>query len=1070
MGNRSLLTLYKASAGSGKTFMLAVRYITLLILKPQAYRNILAVTFTNKATAEMRQRILSQLYGISRSLESSAPYLEAVREQVPQTVSVADIRRNAGEALTLILQDYGHFRIETIDSFLQTVLKGLARELQLESSMSIELDVDSVISDAVDTFLSTIEPGSRESRNVLDFVQDNIDNDKGWTIDRQLKSFSRQLFSELFMEKSGLLSEIIDSGDAIGRYSKILREKLASTEDSLTKKLMECGERIRNALSARGYSVDTLLKNPGNLVSAITDGSYLSKERGATIDKCINTPESIFTKKILKEDPSLQEFTACVTAPLFQEASDIRNGYDYAGNSYNAALRHLNELALLLAIRREINRQNNEQGRFILADTANLLSSLTENDTSFVFEKTGSFVRNIMIDEFQDTSRMQWKNLGLIMHECLSQNCESLVVGDVKQSIYRWRNGDWNILNTGIEQKFAAYSPQTVTLRTNRRSKTNIIDFNNRLFQLAAQKSADIYSSMFGCEHEALAKAYSDVCQQATAKSKEGFVKVCLLREADKETDRTIAGMQMLEEEIDRLLDAGVSPGDITILLRARKDISAIAGYFAVNRPELEMVSGEAFQIDSSPAVRILVNAMRWIADDTDRVALASLIYELDREIAGDSGVIHRMAGTNLESLLAGQLSTNRISLKETPLYELAESLFQILELDRTERQDAYVMAFLDIVRDFAARKSADLNDFLNEWDSKLYNKSIPSVTTDSIRLMTIHASKGLEFHSVIVPDCDWKICTDGNQLWCEPSEEPFNGIPLVPVDYSAKLSNSTFSGDYRNETGKQIVDNLNLLYVALTRARCNLILLSATPKSKSATMASRISDIISECLDDFGVPVGGDGMQIFEEGTVLPHSDKSGSASDNPLEPISVTMEIPMKSYPLHATFRQSGDSRKFVRSSDEEGEFSNETYIEDGKLLHQLFASIRTEADIDREIRKLVSQGILESGRKAQSIAGMMHKAVSSEETSVWFDGHWTLFNEKSVLFRRNGTLQVRRPDRVMTDGKESIVLDFKFGKEKEEHLHQVREYMDLLGKMGFKGIKGYVWYVYRNKIINC
>lgn len=1087
MNGTSPLTLYKASAGSGKTFMLAVRYIAILVRNPEAYRHILAVTFTNKATAEMKQRILSQLYGISRSLEDSDAYFKSVRELVPDKISDGQIRRNADAALTGILQDYGHFRVETIDSFFQSVLKGLAHELQLGNGMSIELDTEGAISDAVDEFLANIDPKSKESESVLDFVQDNIDDNRNWNIGRQLKDFSKQLFSETFIEHSESILNVLQSPDTIRRYAGDLKERRQQYSEEMEERMMRCGEKLQSCLSGRGLSCDNLKGYAKGLGKAIADGTYLTKDEGQTINSIISEPTGLFTKKDYKTDPGLEAFAIDMLAPIFCDAKKIHGEFERKDNSFDAALKHLDELSLLLAIRRTINSQGEELGRFILADTAPMLNGLTESDTSFVFEKTGTFIRHLMIDEFQDTSRMQWKNLRLLIHECLSQNQDCLVVGDVKQSIYRWRNGDWNILNSEIENCFANYSPRVEPLKMNRRSNANIIEFNNKVFPIAAKELAIAYRTQFGHEYDALSRAYRDVVQDIPKaddgngpQKSGGSVRVRLVRKARSDTDKALLPLQMIEEELDRLLDKGVKPGDITILLRNKNDISTIANHFAVARPDdLPMVSGEAFQLDSSHSVRIMVNAMRWIEDETDQAALASLVYEWRHCILHDQVSADDILRCDLPGQLPDDITAKREELRNLPMYELAEYLFRTLKLDGADGQDAYVLSFLDIVRDFPTGASSELGDFIDAWDEKLHKKAIPSNGSGSIRLMTIHKSKGLEFHTVIIPYCDWPITKSGDKLWCEPSEEPFNALPLLPVDYSKRLGNSVFSMDYEQETGRQMVDNLNLLYVALTRPKCNCIIISAEAPGKTATGASAISDILSSSLSQaFGCGEDENGIQTFELGDVIPTPDPRTEQSPkpkskNPLDAIPEKCNVPMKSYGLDIRFRQSGESQRFVHSLDDEAADDIQEqngYIENGKMMHQLMSAIRTADDIDREVRKMLAEGVIESSEKAESIRRFVHDFISSPDTCGWFDGHWTLFNEASVLFRHNGRVQTRRPDRVMSDGNETLVIDFKFAREKEDHMHQVQEYMTLLSDMGFKNIKGYVWYVYQHKIINC
>ncbi len=478
MGNNSHLTVYKASAGSGKTFRLAVQYITMLVKSPEDYRHILAVTFTNKATAEMKQRILSQLYGIGHSLNSSADYYNEVKKAV--TFNEQTIRHNALLALDMILQDYGRFRVETIDSFFQTVLRGLARELHIGANLTLELDTQLVINEAVDSFLASVEQGSDDRRNVMEFVENNIDNDKSWSIDGTLKKFSQELFREIFMEKGEELRQILSQPDAVADYKRNLTSARDAVLPGITEEIQSIGKEIENALLTAGICLSDLASNPGKEIIKISSLTILEKDLTGTFLKCTSQPEEFFRKKDLDKNPSLESFAMDELVPRFSRVAQLYNDYHYAKNSYDAALQYIHELSLLLGIRAEIDRQSQEQGRFILADTPMLLSKLSGSDTSFVYEKTGSFIEHLMIDEFQDTSHLQWGNLRLLLWECLAIGKDCLVVGDVKQAIYRWRNSDWDILNSKMEKELAIYNPQAIPMESNFRSHQNVISPRQR--------------------------------------------------------------------------------------------------------------------------------------------------------------------------------------------------------------------------------------------------------------------------------------------------------------------------------------------------------------------------------------------------------------------------------------------------------------------------------------------------------------------------------------------------------------------------------------------------------------
>jgi len=1069
MSNNSHLTVYKASAGSGKTFRLAVQYITMLIQQPENYRHILAVTFTNKATAEMKQRILSQLYGISKGLETSKSYYDEVCKMVKK--SEADIRKNAHTALNNILQDYGRFRVETIDSFFQTVLRSLARELNIGANLTLELDTESVIDEAVDSFLAGVEQGSKAQQGIMEFVEDNIENEKNWSIDSTLKKFSKELFRELFMEKGDELRNTLSKPEAMSKY----RKRLIDTRDEILSKIIneikKIGSEADNIISDSGISPDSFQATPIKEINKMVDGTIVYKKPGATFIKCESEPEQFFKKPAWTRDSSLLHFAQEKLCPRFSRVDELCQTYNRQSNSYKAALNYLYELNLLLSIRSEIDSQSQEKGRFILADTPRFLNQLSGSDTSFVFEKTGSFIHHMMIDEFQDTSRLQWSNLYLLLWECLSTNKDCLIVGDVKQAIYRFRNSDWELLNSVMEQKLAQYHPEEIPMKVNYRSHQNIITFNNELFPHAVNALYDYYKDETQHDHPSLKEAYKEVDQESKKADEKGYVYVRYdskppKDEKEKNEDKTYL---QLVEQLDKLTEAGVKQTDITILCRYKSQIIQIAKWFAENNPKYRMISSEAFQLKSSVSVRILINALKWLTDNTDSIALSQLVLERDSHIVKSGESFDSLVDKGLVNCLPPKLSSQKDTLRNLPLYELMEKLYEILELDRIEGQDQYIMSLFDTVCMWLSKNPGEPSAFLKDWEEHLSVLSIPATDVDGIRLMTIHKAKGLEFHTVIIPYCNWEavIYKDlyrDERIWADPTEEPFNGMPLLPLGFTKKLNESVFESDFRKEVGLQIVDNLNLMYVAFTRAVSNLIVLSS---EKSSSMSEALVKALSKA---FGCKPDQNGCYQYEKGDILPHEDNSGKSTDNPFERKPASESITLRSYPIKARFRQSGESVRFVNSADNE-EDRQEEYIETGKLLHSIFAIIQTEADIDQAVDKMLSDGLIATDKKAQEIRKLIRDHIKQSDVSSWFDGNYALFNEVAILYRDGGAHLNKRPDRVMIrpDGT-AIVVDFKFGRESEEYMHQVQMYMDLLKKMGYSKVEGHIWYVYNNKIINC
>ena len=508
----SELIVYKASAGSGKTFTLAVEYIKLLIRNPRAYRQILAVTFTNKATAEMKERILSQLYGIQIGDPDSDAYLKRIIAETGH--SEDEIRTTAGIALGYMLHDYSRFRVETIDSFFQSVMRNLARELELSPNLNIELNNVEVLSDAVDSMIEKLGPNSPVLAWLLDYIDERIADDKRWNVSDEIKSFGRNIFDEGYIEKGDGLRRRLRDPNVIHNYRKTLKEM----ETAALEQMKEFAQQFENVLSSQSLKPTDLkngAKGIGSYFNKLKNGILGDEIVNATVIKCLDD-ETNWAAKTSKQYTDIILLASSILMPLLQNAEQYRSRNNRIVNSCRLSTQHLNKVRLLTNIDEEVRQLNRENNRFLLSDTNALLHQLVKDgDSSFVFEKIGTNIRNVMIDEFQDTSRMQWDNFKLLLLEGLSQGADSLIVGDVKQSIYRWRNGDWGILN-GLNKQLGYFSIRTETLKTNRRSETNIIRFNNSIFSAAVDYLNEMYNKQLGSICEPLINAYADVEQESS--------------------------------------------------------------------------------------------------------------------------------------------------------------------------------------------------------------------------------------------------------------------------------------------------------------------------------------------------------------------------------------------------------------------------------------------------------------------------------------------------------------------------------------------------------------------------
>lgn len=1076
------LLVYKASAGSGKTFTLAVQYIRQLIEDPYSYRRILAVTFTNKATTEMKERILSQLYGIATSLKSSDGYLKEIIKTSDK--SVDEIRKAADTALKNIIHDYSRFRIETIDSFFQSVMRNLARELELGANMTIELNNTDVLSDAVDSMIEKLDRMSPTLYWLLEYIEERIADDKKWNVSSEIKSFGRNIFDEAYIEKGVALREKLKDTKFIPQYRKKLQEKRESILDTM-KGFNEHFQEILNANGLTPADLKNGARGIGSYFNKIASGKLSNDVRNSTVEKCLEGAENWTTKTSPHKD-TIISLANQVLIQVLNDAESTRMSSNKVLNSCDMSLRYLNNLQLLMRIDSEVREQNLSHNRFLLSDTNALLHSIIrEGDASFVYEKIGTTIDTVMIDEFQDTSRMQWENFHLLLEESLAQKEGSMIVGDIKQSIYRWRNGDWKIL-AGLD-KDRSFRLNSKTLDTNWRSEANIIAFNNDIFTSACRVLNERYKADEGEDCTQLLDAYSDVCQKTSKDTKEGYIKLSFLKNSEEHpyADTT---MKLLAEGVDSLVKKGVRVNDIAILVRKNKTIPAIADYFDKNTP-YRVVSDEAFRLDASLAVCMLIDGLRYISEPTDRIACARLAVAYQKEILKKDVDYNTVLLNSVEDYLPAEFRLMQPEMSLMPLYELLEKLFVIFRIDMIEEQDAYLCAFYDSVTEYMQNNSSELTSFLTYWNETLYAKTIPSGEISGIRILSIHKSKGLEYHTVLLPFCDWKMENEtfNHMLWCKINEadadkKPFCELDLTPVNYSSAMAESYFSDSYREERLQLWVDNLNLLYVAFTRACKNLIVWC---KDEQKDTVSRLLRESIDCMKEIKMTCNmpepdekdeeanteeNDDPIVYEYGEICISREKKKSDSTNRLVAIPEAVNVKIESLETEIDFKQSNRSADFIRGDEDEEENLHSQYIRQGQLLHTLFASIDTKEDLTAAIERLLFEGVIESAEKAQEIYEIAEKALNLDEVKDWYSGEWTLYNECSIIYNdEQGKMQTRRPDRVMMKDDEVVVVDFKFGKKKPEYSTQVREYMSLLSEMGYTDIKGYIWYVYSGELEN-
>ena len=1062
------LKIYRASAGSGKTFTLALEYIKLVVENPYCYRNILAVTFTNKATGEMKERILSKLYGVANRSESAKDYLEKVREQLPH-MSEDRIVANAKKAMELLLHDYGHFRIQTIDAFFQTVLRSLAKELDLNGDIEITLDSKELLSDAVDTYIKNLEPGTLNIAQVVRYIEDRLSNGEQWRVSNDIKEFAENILKEEYQQRGDKLRKEMEEDN--GERLKQFYNDVTTHRRKIIQKAKSIGNNFFNL--AQGLTCDDFHGKKNGI------WGLFEKLRNGTI------PEWTQTRSALAYNPSKISTKCCAVediADLIKEAVPLYAEFQ----NCELALEHYHQLGMLNNIATTLKEENSKENRFLLAETTHLLSSMIGRNTTFIFEKIGTEIDHIFIDEFQDTSQLQWTCFHVLLEEILARGNFNLIVGDVKQSIYRWRNSDWNIMNK-IGDHFRndqiTFAEQDVKVdgqlfkSTNYRSDGRIIKFNNILYRSAIETIKNSYDDMIDSQGmQEIELAYSDVEQAMPSpkpgkkeKPLQGYVEVRMIKKNDEVNFAGMAIAQLMDTLQVLFEEKNIAPGDIAILMRYKNKMQDVVEAFNRRFPNLKIVSDEAYKLSSSLTIQLVISSLRYIAEPKDRINIANLVKLYNKVVCGQElSLATSPSDSELLQLLPQEFREALANLARLPLYELIEQILALPDIDGAKEEEAYIYAFLDHASQYINSRSADLQKFLKAWDESIQEKSIPAESIDSTRIMTVHKSKGLEFHTVIVPMCDWTLTGDSRSLlWCETKGEPFNKLSLLPISGKKEVRNSIFRNEYCNEYKYQVVDNLNILYVATTRAKSNLIIFT----DGSGGRGENVSKLMNTIMDKFTGPNGeklDEGTGIFTYGEIVSSKNdkdtkKDREKCDNPFETEPLVVRQPFTFFESKIEFLQSNDLERFLASNEEvKKQYDN---MEEGKLLHLVMSGIETRDDITQTLDRLTIEGLIPTENKYNRIKSLVEKALMLPAASEWFNGSYKLYNECSILGDING--KQRRPDRVMIKDDEAVIVDYKFGCEHDEYKEQVKGYMNLLKEIGYTNVKGFLWYVNKNYI---
>ncbi len=1075
LSENEVLHIYKASAGSGKTHRLTGEYLRLLYGGENNYRHILAVTFTNKATDEMKSRIVKELYHLATNRKSG--YLDDLMKEFE--MDETSVRRKAKNLLETILHDYSAFSVSTIDRFFQQTVRAFTREIGLAGNYNIELDQTTLLNEAIDLLIAELD--KPENKVVADWLlsmmKSQIGDNKSWNIRQRLQDFGKQMFKENVRSLTKDEFSTIQDKEKLESY----RKKLEQIKSEYANSAKAIGKEALAIMQRHGIAYDDMKfgRNSGfSIFSKVAKGE-LSKPSPRLVNAANNIDN--WTKD---GNPKASQIRAAYADGLNDCLNRIiaLSEDDLFFNTANSILENFYALGILSDIHKRLRSLQRETDTLFLSDTTELLNHLiSENDSPFIYEKTGTRLLHFMIDEFQDTSPLQWNNFLPLVRESLASNHFNLIVGDVKQSIYRFRNGDWRLLEDQIDRDFQPAQINHHALDVNWRSEQCIVEFNNSLFAQVPRLLQDVYNDSLetgdGSQFAKYAQSkiieiYAQACQTIPEKKKtaQGYVKITFLPN-EKDDDWKSESLKRLPLEIESLQDQGFSLSQMAILVRSNKDAVLVAESLLNYKREhtdskyrYDIISNEALLVANAQSVKAAIAILRHFQNPADETRRLMAMYELvrfHRAMTPGEALAFCNDPANAEALAEMEVRLTHIS--QLPLYESVEAFFAMSSEAMNENENAFVQAFLDVVLKFSADASSDLNSFLEWWDEESRSLTLFSPDgQDAIRLITIHKSKGLEFDVVLMPFVDWEVDHSSGHaefVWCKPDREPFNELAIVPVKYKKDMANTIFREDYLREKLLSYIDNLNLLYVALTRPKQQLICYA--PKGKDNI--TRISDLIYRAVSE--PPALSDSIKLDidlknyyfenENERVFEYGIPSKIAFDNKPNSIDTCKMEEWRSIPFEGRLKLRLNSIGF---------FNDDGSRARGMLMHEIVSSIKTVSDLSGALQRRVMEGEL-TETEQKEVFEEIAEMLSLPEVSDWYSGKYIVLNEMQTLDPEWG---FSRPDRIMMDGNKAIVVDYKFGEaEDPKYRRQVQHYVKLLQKMEFSDVNGFVYYVKLRKI---
>lgn len=1097
-----MINIYKASAGSGKTYTLTLEYIKLILGERQddgtyrlalrsrnRHRAILAITFTNKATEEMKNRIIHELAVLARRepgwTEPSgyAPTLTALFG-----CTEVELCERAGMALDDLLHDFNYFNVSTIDAFFQTVLRAFAREAEIDGNYELELEDKLVISLGVNELLSSLRTrSSRENSYLLSWLETymtekveqgstfNIFN-RSARLHKELIDFFSKITGETFVDIRDTVMDYLADPSRLVRFEKAIADRVRDRLDLISKSCIEALKLIDD----RGLEDAGLLnKNTLGLLRKFVSASASKlKDTGKTCAKIIENVEAAYLKSRLGSPLRDSMLDALIQSACIE----IDAGKDIA--LLELLRRNLFHLGLLKRLDECVSIYRAENSTILLSDTNAIINRIIkdETDTPFLYERLGERLEHFLIDEFQDTSELQWKNLRPLISNSLAYGHDNLIIGDEKQCIYRFRNSEPELLRN-LHAEFPGrnhMSGNNPGENTNWRSSADVVRFNNTLFTALASVTGN--SSL-----------YNNVVQLVANKHRDhtGYVKIRNFNEPDTALQREQILDFMTAELVSAIAD-GYRPCDIAILVRTLKDGTDIVNHLLRRQAEdgilndVRIVSDKSIYISQSPAVRLIISVLRYVTSNDDvsssrkksRRDVARLLnrFEYFRSRNADSSsalyeALH--SPESIEEIAGSALTVNCLNLPTV----VERIIRRYLPEAERHSENLFLCSFQDIVNDYIRNNSGDIRSFLQWWDEKGCRTAVAGVADEkSLSILTIHKAKGLEFKVAMVPFAGRKSVTVDEIKWFQTPQ--IEGIPaeitpkFIPLTCTSAMENTPFAAGYQKLKDEFVTDELNVLYVALTRAVDRLIVgLPSHPKIRY------VADYVREAID---VITPGFVSELNEVSGVDKHSRFIAMSFDSNGE-IEIGRKLPPRSEekkPDTALTPLTGSMMPDYWS-DDRNDLWDGTRVDNvsrydfglarkrGIILHDLLARLHSADEVDVTVTKMIREGLIPPS-EADNIRLQISEMMQDPHAAMWFG------NPARVLIERTLTAdsEILRPDRVVWTREGTVdVIDYKTGKGNHSaNIRQVKKYVDKLRDMGYDNVRGFLWYLDSAEILRC